>query len=44
VDRSRRAAAVLLAGPYLVWQQQHGWPQVTVAGHIAGMVEADGRA
>jgi hypothetical protein len=36
-------AAVLLAAPYLVWQQQHGWPQVTVAGNIAGSAEG-GRA
>ncbi len=36
-------AAVLLAAPYLVWQQQHGWPQVTLAGNIAGSAEG-GRA
>jgi 4-amino-4-deoxy-L-arabinose transferase-like glycosyltransferase len=36
-------AALLLAGPYLVWQQQHGWPQLTVARHIAGQAEG-GRA
>ena len=36
-------AAVLLAAPYLIWQQQHGWPQVTVAKHIAGSQEG-GRA
>jgi len=36
-------AAVLLATPYLVWQQQHGWPQVTVARNIAGQAEG-GRA
>jgi Dolichyl-phosphate-mannose-protein mannosyltransferase len=36
-------AAILLAAPYLVWQQQHGWPQVTVAGNIAGSAEG-GRA
>ena len=35
--------AVLLAAPYLVWQQRHGWPQVTVAGNIAGSAEG-GRA
>jgi hypothetical protein len=35
--------AVLLAAPYLVWQQQHGWPQVTVAKNIAGSAEG-GRA
>jgi 4-amino-4-deoxy-L-arabinose transferase-like glycosyltransferase len=32
-------AAVLLGAPYLVWQQQHGWPQATVARHIAGQAE-----
>ncbi|MEO9177057.1 MAG: glycosyltransferase family 39 protein, partial [Gaiellales bacterium] len=37
------AATVVLALPYLVWQQQHGWPQVTVAGNIAGSAEG-GRA
>ena len=37
------AAAVVLAAPYVIWQQQHGWPQVTVAGHIAGSQEG-GRA
>jgi 4-amino-4-deoxy-L-arabinose transferase-like glycosyltransferase len=36
-------AAVALAAPYLVWQQQHGWPQVTVAHNIAGSQEG-GRA
>jgi hypothetical protein len=46
--RSRWAAggmlcAVLLAAPYVIWQQQHGWPQLTVAGHIAGTQEG-GRA
>ena len=35
--------AVLLAAPYLVWQQRHGWPQVTVAGNVAGSAEG-GRA
>jgi 4-amino-4-deoxy-L-arabinose transferase-like glycosyltransferase len=35
--------AVLLAAPYLVWQQRHGWPQVKVAGSIAGSAEG-GRA
>jgi 4-amino-4-deoxy-L-arabinose transferase-like glycosyltransferase len=48
VLRSRWAAAgalaaIVLAAPYLVWQQQHGWPQVTVAGNIAGSQEG-GRA
>ena len=32
-------AAVGLAAPYLVWQQVHGWPQVTVAGNIGGSAE-----
>jgi 4-amino-4-deoxy-L-arabinose transferase-like glycosyltransferase len=36
-------AAVVLAAPYLVWQQKHGWPQVTVAGNIGGTAEG-GRA
>ncbi len=36
-------AAVLLAAPFLVWQQRHGWPQVEVAGNIAGSAEG-GRA
>jgi len=36
-------AAVALAAPYVVWQTRHGWPQVTVAGHIAGSQEG-GRA
>jgi hypothetical protein len=35
--------AVVLAAPYLVWQQQHGWPQVTLAGNIGGSAEG-GRA
>jgi len=33
------AAALALAAPYLVWQQRHGWPQVTVAGNIGGSAE-----
>jgi 4-amino-4-deoxy-L-arabinose transferase-like glycosyltransferase len=37
------AAAVALAAPYVVWQQLHGWPQLTVAGNIAGSAEG-GRA
>jgi 4-amino-4-deoxy-L-arabinose transferase-like glycosyltransferase len=46
--RSRWAAggfvcAVALAAPYVIWQQQHGWPQLTVAGNIAGSQEG-GRA
>ena len=36
-------AAVVLAAPYVIWQQQHGWPQATVAKHIAGSQEG-GRA
>ena len=32
-------AAILLAAPFLVWQQQHGWPQLTVAGNIGGSAE-----
>lgn len=32
-------AAVALAAPYLLWQQRHGWPQLTVAHHIAGSAE-----
>jgi hypothetical protein len=35
--------ALVLAAPYLIWQQQHGWPQLTVAKHIAGSQEG-GRA
>jgi 4-amino-4-deoxy-L-arabinose transferase-like glycosyltransferase len=31
--------AIALAAPYLIWQQQHGWPQVTVARNIAGAQE-----
>jgi hypothetical protein len=37
------AAAVLLAAPYIVWQATHGWPQLTVAGNVAGSAEG-GRA
>jgi hypothetical protein len=35
--------AVVLSAPYLIWQQRHGWPQLTVAGNIAGQAES-GRA
>jgi Dolichyl-phosphate-mannose-protein mannosyltransferase len=35
--------ALALAAPYLIWQQRHGWPQVTVAHNIAGSQEG-GRA
>jgi hypothetical protein len=37
------AIAVVLGAPYLIWQQRHGWPQLTVAGNIAGQSEG-GRA
>jgi hypothetical protein len=33
------AAAVVIAGPYVIWQQAHGWPQLTVARNIAGSAE-----
>jgi dolichyl-phosphate-mannose-protein mannosyltransferase len=33
------AAAAALAAPYLWWQAAHGWPQITVAGNIAGSAE-----
>ena len=44
VFRSRRLwAGVLLAAaigaPYVIWQQLHGWPQLTVAHNIAGQAE-----
>jgi hypothetical protein len=32
-------AALVIAGPYIVWQQVHGWPQLTVAHNIAGSAE-----
>ena len=38
-----RSIAAVLGAPYLIWQQRHGWPQLTVAGNIAGNAE-DGRA
>ena len=31
--------ALVLAAPYLIWQQRHGWPQTTVAGNVAGSAE-----
>src|ERR1700749_3130731 len=31
--------AVALGAPYAIWQQRHGWPQLTVAGNIAGTQE-----
>ena len=31
--------AIALSAPYLLWQQQHGWPQLTVARNIAGQAE-----
>ncbi len=33
------AAAAALIAPYVVWQQLHGWPQLTVAANIAGSAE-----
>lgn len=36
-------AATGLAAPYLMWQQQHGWPQITIAHNIGGSAEG-GRA
>jgi Dolichyl-phosphate-mannose-protein mannosyltransferase len=31
--------AVVIGLPYLIWQQLHGWPQLTVARNIAGDAE-----
>ena len=31
--------AVVLAAPYLIWQQRHGWPQLEVAANIGGSAE-----
>jgi hypothetical protein len=36
-------AAAALAAPYLIWQALHGWPQLLVAGNVAGSAEG-GRA
>ena len=36
-------AAVALVAPYAVWQQLHGWPQLSVARNIGGTAEG-GRA
>ncbi len=33
------AAAVVLGAPYVIWQQTHGWPQLTIARNIAGSAE-----
>ena len=37
------AAAIALVAPYAIWQQLHGWPQLTVARNIGGSAEG-GRA
>lgn len=36
-------AAIAILAPYAVWQQLHGWPQLTVARNIGGSAEG-GRA
>jgi len=36
-------AAIAIVAPYAVWQQLHGWPQLTVASNIGGSAEG-GRA
>jgi hypothetical protein len=33
------AAAIAFVAPYAVWQQLHGWPQLTVARNIGGSAE-----
>jgi 4-amino-4-deoxy-L-arabinose transferase-like glycosyltransferase len=33
-------ATLALAAPYLIWQQRHGWPQLTLAHNIAGSAES----
>jgi 4-amino-4-deoxy-L-arabinose transferase-like glycosyltransferase len=40
---SGAAAAAALVAPYAIWQQLHGWPQLTVAHNIGGSAEG-GRA
>jgi len=37
------AAALVFVAPYAIWQQLHGWPQLTVARNIGGSAEG-GRA
>ncbi|MGH3492366.1 MAG: glycosyltransferase family 39 protein [Sciscionella sp.] len=32
-------AAIVIAGPYVVWQATHDWPQLTIAGNVAGSAE-----